>query len=85
MPSMQGGKIGVPPCNQHARASRNRAAEKDEQDTRPWRSSRMLQGRIAEAGAALACEHLYGNGVSIGPNVCLSWVEQPAQAGSANV
>ena len=71
MPSIQRGKIGVPPCNQHARASGNRAEEKDAQDTRPWRRSLMLKGRIAYAGGSLECEHLYGNGVPIVPNVCL--------------
>ena len=71
MPSMQRGKIGVPPCNQHARASCNRADAMDAQDTRPWRSSLMLKGRIASAGGMVESNHLYGHGVSIVPDVYL--------------
>jgi hypothetical protein len=49
----------------------------NERDTYVRRSSIMLKCRIASAGALVESSHLYGNGVSIVPNVCLSWVEQP--------
>ena len=56
----------------------------NERDTDVRRGSRMLQRRIASAGAAVQSAHLYGDGVSIVPNVCLEWVEQPEPSRSAS-
>jgi len=43
----------------------------NERDTYVRRSSIMLKRRIASAGVPIEFSHLYGNGVSIVPNVGL--------------
>ena len=72
------------PGYQPIRATHSRVGAMNERDTDVRRGSRMLQRRIASAGAAVQSAYLYGDGVSIGPNVCLEWVEQPEPSGSAS-
>ena len=72
------------PGYQPIRATHSRVGAMNERDTDVRRGSRMLQRRIASAGAAVQSAHLYGDGVSIVPNVCLEWVEPPEPSGSAS-
>src|SRR5882672_2052145 len=72
------------PGYQPIRATHSRVGAMNERDTDVRRGSIMLQRRIASAGAAVQSAHLYGDGVSIVPNVCLEWVEPPEPSGSAS-
>jgi len=57
--------------NQPFRATCSLAGSTNERDTYVRHSSIMLKRRIALAGVPVQSGHLYGNGVSILPNVCL--------------
>ena len=59
------------PGYQPIRATHSRVGAMNERDTYVRRGSLMLKRRIASAGAAVQSAHLYGDGVSIVPNVCL--------------
>jgi len=59
------------PLHQLFRATHSRVGSTNERDTSIRRSSIMVKCRIASTGVMLPCKHLYGDGVSIVPNVCL--------------
>jgi hypothetical protein len=57
--------------NQLFRATHSLVGSTNERDTSIRRSAIMLKRRIASAGVLIKFSHLYGDGVSILPNVCL--------------
>ena len=67
-------EMSMVPAIPAIRATHSLVREKDERDTYVRCSSIMLKCRIAYTGALRELSHLYGNGVSIVPNVCLSLI-----------
>ena len=75
--SQRGGGSGTRP--QLCRATHRLVGATNERDTDVRRSAIMRQCRIAYAGGTVPSSHQYGDGVPIGPNVCLSWGAQPSK------